>query len=59
MVGYNTTDFNQTDHTVGHAHITTDVTIGDVSLPMDHQLGVQSQQAATVVVESSSMDAVG
>ena len=53
----NMTDFNQTVHTVGHMHITTNVIIGDASKPMDHVLEVRSRQASTATIQSSSADA--
>ena len=53
----NMTDFNQTVHTVGHMHITTNVIIGDASKPMDHALEVRSRQDSTATIQSSSANA--
>lgn len=53
----NMTDFNQTVHTVGHMHISTNVIIGDASKPMDHKLEVRSQQESMVTIQSSATNA--
>lgn len=53
----NMTDFNQTVHTVGHMHVTTNVVIGDASKPMDHNLEVRSMQDSTITIQSSLADA--
>jgi hypothetical protein len=53
----NMTDFNQTVHTVGHMHVTTNVVIGDASKPMDHILELRSKQDSTITIQSSIADA--